>query len=140
MNKWQEFKYTLPNKLVSPYHIQTAISNFAESILSKLSDSHYLLIIFKIRTEDNLLRSISVVQKVNKLQLDNLIEVFIEYWQLKIDNYHQFDIKEIIFNYLIIDNEQKISKPKLNRPKPVVIMQNLLQVGGYNFPATMDRS
>lgn len=135
-NKWLTYSYKLPNNLLGTEQINNAITDFNNTVLCNLSKDQYLLIIFKIKTDDNLIRSISVLQRINKFT--ELQEIFNEYWNLKIDNYIQFTITEIIFNYLIIDDNHKISKPKINKPQIVYIKPNMLKSGSYNFPQTMD--
>ena len=135
-NTWSEFKYELHNKLISTSHINNAVNNFNTKILNQLSEDQYLLVIFKIKTDDNLIRSISTLQRINKSS--KLQEVFNEYWNLKVDNYNQMEVKEIIFNFFLRENKQQVPKPIITSPKNTNIRPNLLQIGGFNFPQTMD--
>nr|WVH37940.1 DNA polymerase [Dichomitus squalens] len=144
-NTWNVFsspepKEGGPNKLITVSQIIGATNKFYAEVLSTLSDGQYLLIIFKIRTNENLIRSISTLQRVNKFIQDDLIAVFIEHWELKEENYKHFKIEEIILNYKIISKEESkentaiINKPLKNR----VNYNNFLKIGTYNFPVTMD--
>lgn len=135
-NKWLTYTYKLPNNLLTSEQITNAVNDFNNNVLQYLSVDQYLLIIFKIKTADKILRSISVAQRINKFT--NLTELFKEYWNLKLDNYQQFLIQEIIFNYFLIDKENKIIEIKITRPQPIVITPNFLRVGSYRFPQTMD--
>lgn len=127
-NKWLTYTYKLPNNLLTSEQITNAVNDFNSTVLQNLSADQYLLIIFKIKASDKILRSISVAQRINKLT--DLTELFKEYWNLKLDNYQQFLIQEIIFNYFLIDKENKITEIKITRPQPIVITPNFLPVGG----------
>ena len=50
------------------------------------------------------------------LSINDLKNVFIEYWELKADNYLQFNIEEIILNYKIISDEKENTSTIINRP------------------------
>ena len=97
-----------------------------------------LLIIFKIQCDDNIIRSISSVQRINKNT--DISEEFIEFWELRKDNYQQFTIKNILFNYFIIKNKDKTIKPKISKSSKQneIKSSNLLRIGSLNFPKTMD--
>ena len=108
------------------------------TIFNELPNNQYLLIIFKIKTEDKLHRTISTVQRINKLDKYELLSVFNEYWILKSNNYVQFSITEIHFNYKLIENSLKITSSKINRPENLTYNPKILKCGSFNFPQTMD--
>ena len=142
-SSWNSYSYKLPNKLLTRAEISNALIKFNQSVFSSLSADQYVYIIFKVKTDDNIIRSISTVQRVNKLTSYDLIKVFIEHWELKTDNYEHFNIEEIIFNYKLISRESENITAILNKPLPVRDINkrnfvNLLKVGTYNFPITMD--
>lgn len=118
-NKWYTYKYILTNKILSEKDIELSINGFIKTIFNELSINQYLLIILKIKTEDKLNRTISTVQRINKLDKYEWLSVFNEYWKLKSNNYVQFSITEIHFNYKIIDNSLKITSSKINIKKSV---------------------
>ena len=97
--EWLTFRYKLSNKLLTVTEINLALIKFNNLIFSTYSENQFILIIFKIRTDENIIRSISTLQWVNKLSINDLKNVYIEYWALKADNYLQFNIEEIILNY-----------------------------------------
>ena len=70
----------------------------------------------------------------------DLIQIFTEFWNLKAKNYEHFEVTEIIFNYRLMTTDKKEDKtPILNKPGKVKrTWVNLLKVGFYNFPMTMD--
>ena len=137
-NHWSTYKYNLPNNILSHISIDLAFTKFNEDILSKLDENQYLLVLFKIKTGDNLFRTISSLQRVNKNDREVLLNSFYEYWDLKYENYLQFSIEEIHFSYKILDLSEKIKGSKINVPKKDSIKPNLLKFGSFNFPKTMD--
>ena len=96
-NKWLTYTYKLPNNILTSEQITNAVNDFKTTVLQPLSDDQYLLIIFKIQCDDNLIRSISSVQRINKNT--DISEEFIEFFEIRMDNYQQFSIKIL---YLII--------------------------------------
>ena len=136
--KWYTYKYILNNNILTEKDIKLAINGFMNTIFNELPNNQYLLIIFKIKTEDKLHRTISTVQRINKLDKYELLSVFNEYWILKSNNYVQFSITEIHFNYKFIDNSFKITSSKINRPENLTYNPKLLKCGSFNFPQTMD--
>ena len=136
-NTWLSYTYKLTNNILTVSLINRAVTDFKNTVLDKLSEDQYLLIIFKIKCSDNLIRSISTVQRINKIS--NVEEVFTEYWSLRSDNYLQFKIEEIIFNYCIIKPNNQITEQKISKAhSKIEYNTNLLRVGSLNFPQTMD--
>ena len=136
--KWYTYKYILNNNILTEKDIELSINGFMNTIFNELSNNQYLLIIFKIKTEDKLHRTISTVQRINKLDKYELLSVFNEYWILKSNNYVQFSITEIHFNYKLIENSLKITSSKINRPENLTYNPKILKCGSFNFPQTMD--
>ena len=136
-NKWINYNYNLPNNLLSMDIIEDAINKFIEVELKNISNNKYFFIMFKIKTSDNIIRNISSVQRIKKGELPDLIEIFQEYWNLKSDNYQQFQIETIIFNYRLIEDSFEISSSKLNKVKKIKT-SSLLNYGGVKLPQTMD--
>ena len=143
-NHWSTYKYNLPNNILSHISIDLALNKFNEDILSKMNENQYLLVLFKIRTEDNLFRTISSIQKITKKEdKELLLESFYEYWDLKYENYVQIPISDICFYYKFVNldvENSKIKTPKsiINTPQRDKIKTNLLKFGSFNFPKTMD--
>ena len=138
--EWLSFRYKLSHKLITNTEISNALLNFNEFILSSLSEDQFILVIFKIRTDENIIRSISTLQRVNNLSIRELKVVFIEHWDLKKENYLQFNIEEIILNYKFISDDMEkttsiINRPTISKPRN---FYNLLNIGSYNSPMTMD--
>ena len=128
----------LPNKILSQDSIELAVLYFDENILSKLEDDQYILVIFKVITSDKIFRNISYIQTVNKNDIDLLSKTFIEYWNIKAEDYNQLTITDIIFNYRLLEPEFNITASKIHLPKKDTFSPNILKIGSYNFPCTMD--
>ena len=142
INKWLEFIFNIENLILLEDHIINAINLFHEQVLSKLEQDTYILIIFRIKTSDNLIRNISTVHRIKNSDSDyeKLIENFTEFWNIKSSEYILYSISEIIFSSKIIDNSHNIIESKINSPisNRIEKMKNLLTLGGFNFPTTMN--
>ena len=136
-NKWQQFPYRLTNNVIGLGEIAQALNLFNKNVLDKLTDQ-YILIIFKIRTSDNLYRTISSLQRINKDDRDKMLSLFREYWNLKIDNYSQDKLTEIIFQYKIIDTASLITSSLINKPRTAQNSKKALKFGSFKLPQTMD--
>ena len=64
-------------------HLKLALNCFKSEILNPLDDHTYLLLAFKIKTTDQIYSSISTLQRINKFDIEELEEVFNEFWELK---------------------------------------------------------
>ena len=144
-NTWLQFNYNLDNKLLTEIHIKNALNLFNNQVLSKLSKDQYVTIIFRTKTDSNYYRNISNLQNVKKDDFHSLLEIFIEFWSIKDEEYLTYIISEIIFSYKINDMNQ-VSNHKLLNIKPlrpvgqldISNKTNLLRFGGFKLPITMD--
>ena len=138
LNKWQSYKYKLENNLLNINHLNLAIEGFNNEILNKLDETQYMLLVFKIKTTDKMFRSISTLQRINKFDIEDLAEVFSEFWELKNSNYSQINVAEVVLEYKLIDLSFNIKTSKINKPKKYLVKPNTLNCGGFNLPQTMD--
>ena len=74
--KWYTYKYILNNNILTEKDIELSINGFINTILTELSNNQYLLIIFKIKTDDKIYRTISTMQKIQKMDKDEIFSVF----------------------------------------------------------------
>ena len=58
-NSWCTFSQPVTNSLMSYDQISLALEKFNEEILIKLTEDQYMLIIFRIKTEENFYRNVS---------------------------------------------------------------------------------
>ena len=99
-----------------------------------MSNNQYLLIIFKIKTDDKIYRTISTMQKIQKMDKDEIFLFLINIGALKSNNYLQFTTTEIHFNYKLIDNSLKIVSSKINRAEVLTYKPlSILRCGSFNF-------
>lgn len=179
INKWSDYLFKLETEtlrhlshpgLVTPNKISIAIESFKELLFLKsntilgitFNSDIKLLIIFKIKTINNQIRSISYMQTIKLGDIDKLKQIFIEYWLLKSEDYYLAQISDIIFTYKILTTsnlETKILKINDNGEpynysynnseptqelEPVKNLQrtptknNKMSFGVFNIPATMD--
>ena len=87
---WYTYTYKLGNKLLSDNTIDNSVNKFNLELFTNLGPDKWFYVIFKIRTADNVIRSISTLQRVNKLKSLDLIQIFTEFWNLKAENYEHF--------------------------------------------------
>ena len=104
INMWNVFTLPLQNNLISSYQIEIAIDKFYRDVFSNLDNDKFLLVIFRIKTIDNLHRNISTIQRVNKNDINKLKDVILAYWKLKSENYNQEALLDLIINYKLIYN------------------------------------
>jgi hypothetical protein len=95
-------------------------------VFSKLDNNQYMLIQFKILNKNNEFRSISYVQRVNKSEFNSLYNIFIEYWDIRSEDYHQMDVQDVVFTYKILSLSLKINVSKLpvHKKKNIIIYPN----------------
>nr|QWO71392.1 DNA polymerase [Arthromyces claviformis] len=135
INKWNNFFFNLGTEtvsasqlplagLVTEQKIIIALEKFKEELFSELSrpSSEYidykedyscyrLLIIFKIQTTNNQIRSISYLQNVNLKEFDLLKKIFLEFWDLKTEEYFLVEVSHIIYSFKLVPLREMQSTP-----------------------------
>ena len=116
-NQWLNYKQQ-NNGPLSNYLIKQYLSNFWLDIMSKIDSSQYILILFKVVNNIEETKSVSYVQRVNNNDFISLYNIFIEFWDIKSEEYHQMDVIEVNFTYKILDNnsnkQEEIKKSKIS--------------------------
>ena len=82
-NKWLNF--IQESNLITSNTIESACVKFYDLVLTNLNKDQYILIIFRIKTENNLYRNISTFQTIRKMDLKEL-SICNEYWLIKSEN------------------------------------------------------
>lgn len=97
-----------------------------------------LLVLFKIKSIDNTYRTLSLLQILNFEEIDKLTPLFIEYWNLRTEDYFLNEISDMVIYYKIVDTslETKLLKPKSRSNFNEDI--KIRKFGGYSLPTTMD--
>lgn len=81
-NKWNDYYYKINNQILTHQHIAASLRSLFTSLVLVNSNTpkiSYILIQFKIKIDDYNIRSISYVQTVIIDQLEDLIDIFIEF-------------------------------------------------------------
>lgn len=139
LNKWYDYTYKINDQILLAEHIEYAVKNFWLQIVEQIEDYQYILIQFKLKTIESEYRTVSYVQTINKNDLDDLILIFKEYWNIRTDDYHILSIDSIIFTYKILTKQGKIGKTKIIPHNKILIQKNKpFSFSGISLPNTMD--
>jgi hypothetical protein len=104
----------------------------------KLENKDNLILIqFKIKLLNNSYRSISYLQTVNFNDLNDLTDIFIEFWSLRDEDYISLNPSHIVYTYKIINDHNNIITTKINRSKSIK-SSDFIKFKGFNLPNTMD--
>lgn len=142
-NIWLDYSYELGNDILSEFTLRIALSSLLYNELSSISDNNYILIQFKIITKEKQYKAISYLQRAKKSEFSELLDSFLEFLNLKSENYKNDTITHIIFTYKVLSLDTAITNSKINRPQQNKRLEesNLikdLKTYGYNIPITMD--
>jgi hypothetical protein len=103
-NKWLEYQYKLHYKIITKENINEALNKFwNEKITNNVKESQIILIQFKVKLTNDIIRSISYLQNVTNSDFELLLDLFINFWEIKSEDYHALNFEEIIFTYKIIE-------------------------------------
>ena len=128
-NKWIDFYYKIDSPLLMEINIFNAVTSLFSNF-NNISNNSIILIQLKVKIENNY-RSISYLQIIKIFQLNELIEIFIEFWNLRDEDYINLNISDIILTYKII--ESNIDITKLNKSRDLIKDNNILfNFKGYN--------
>ena len=76
---------------------------------------------------------------MNLTEFKDLLEIFIEFWNIRDQDYISLNPSHIIFTYKIIEQDNGIIKTsKINRSKSITDNTKTINFKGLNLPATMD--
>src|SRR5271156_660750 len=144
VNKWQDFYFKLDSQLINNNLIIESLKllwNKIEIQREIENKDNSILIQFKIKLPNNSYRSISYLQTVNFNVLNDLSDIFIEFWSLRDEDYTSLNPSHIVYTYKIIKDPSYNNKitTKINRSK-LIKSSNLIKFKGFNLPNTMDFS
>jgi len=146
LNKWQDYYFKVERLgLITDEGISSAHDAFNSEIVEQLIKSNAndipylkLLIIFKVKTVSFQYRTVSYMQTIEVKDFYKIKQLFIEFWNLKSEDYILAPYSDIIFTYNILHNHSNI-KPKLLKPAEVIKTKTeTVKIGGYILPGTMD--
>ena len=137
-NKWYEAVYPTGFVNVSPKLIENGIKDLYEILLLRnINPNQVILIQLKLKHPSGFFRSISLVQNIRFKEFYELINIFIEYWDIRSEDYHIEKWEDILFMFQIPVED---IKPKLVRAKrkSEIHKAYIFRYGGYKLPNTMD--
>jgi len=144
LNKWTDYYYGLYPQIITNITITNSITTFTNSLKdNNISGGSKILIQFKIKIEENNFRSISYLQSINfnQNEIDELIEIFIGFWESRDEGYHCLNPSDIVFTFKIISEAEELGEDKLKiKFNKIKNNENIKTINfkGYNLPNTMD--
>lgn len=153
INIWTNFYWKFPDEPMWDFEenaLNPSLEDFNNKIITPLlynkviNENDLINIQFKV-SSSNVFRSVSLMQRINIKNLDNLNDIFIGYWNSREGEFYTPNqLDHIIFFYKIITKsasvpenfKEKITKfenSKLNRIKPYTH-----NISDINVPMTMD--
>ena len=149
VGKWIDFKFKMENCVINHELITLALQAFFKQVLTHLSDDQELMVMFKVQIVNGPFRNISNLQKTTKLEMSDLLNIFLEYWSMRSAEYKAYPIAYIIFTYYIFNKNQSngttvsktLSNNSANKNKSNKLANTLndtINFGGLSLPATMD--
>jgi|SRR5271168_55592 len=145
-NKWHDFYFKLESQLLSDKLINHSLTLLWDKLKCELENKDPLILIqFKIKIDNNNNRSISFLQTVKFDELDDLIDIFTEFWNLRDEDYTSLSPSHIIYTYKIVKSPSgeegtgSIQTSKFNRDESINTSPSI-KFKGFNLPCTMDFS
>jgi|SRR5882672_552883 len=136
--RWNDFYYDLNNQLLTKNLLNLALTALFNERLSTEKLDHFLIIIFKVKMENESIRSISFSQTIPLNRFKELLFIFFEYWNIRSEDYHTFYIKSIFFTYAIGSVGGEIKGPKIIKAIKPLQKEMSFKFSGFNLPNTMD--
>lgn len=106
-SKWENYKYKIYGNIITDNIIEESINSLKYYLNSfNFNGNQTIIIQFKINYNDNSIRSISYLQTIKISDMNILIDIFKEFWDIKGKEYNELNIKmlDILYTYKIIDN------------------------------------
>lgn len=135
---WNDHAYSLNNILLTKNIIRIHLNKFWNDVMNHLTDDQYVILLFRIQFEDGIYATLNHLQKINKNDFKELLDLLSDILDIKSEEYHSTPIKNVIISYKIIPADKLVlhkSKLVTNIKKRKVTTYKFY---GYNLPATMD--
>jgi hypothetical protein len=123
------------NKLLTNDLIKEMLNKFWDEIMNKI-DNKMVLLLFRIKFEDNTYRTIGNLQKIDRSNLFQLYEILTDLLSIINDEYKTLAIIKLVFSYKIIETDNKNSKIDSFNIKNIKLPT--FKFYGYNLPNTMN--
>jgi hypothetical protein len=98
---WNDYDKPLHNQFLINPMIEDSLYEFWENLATQLDEKQKFHIQFKVKFYDNLYQSISYLQTADKNDYNDILSIFIEFWDLKSEEYKLKPVDSIIYNYKI---------------------------------------
>lgn len=100
MKNWNNFEINLSNPtLISKELLRVNINKFWENIINKLNDNQHVLFILRIKFENNEMKTVTTLKKIDNTMKKDLIEYLYTKISLSNETYSTIPIISIIFSY-----------------------------------------
>jgi hypothetical protein len=116
---WIDYYKPLQNQLLINPMIEGSLYEFLVNIANHLDDKQKFHIQFKVKFNDNLYRSISYLQIADKNDYNDILSIFIEFWDLKSEEYKLKPVDSITYNYKILNKTSEITQSKFISHKSI---------------------
>lgn len=94
LNRWNDFSFNINGQMITDNVINNSLSSlktylFSSNLLNENEPKNVkLLILFKVKSINSQYRTISYMQTININDFDQLNKLFIEYWNLRDEDYY----------------------------------------------------
>jgi hypothetical protein len=105
--------------------------------MSRLSDETYVMLLFRMEYEEDIILTLGPQQKINKYDLSELVKGYISLLEIKDAKYKNKSMNSIIISYKIIPEDKLVMK-KSRIYMPEVKKLSFYTFFGYNLPLTTD--
>ena len=136
-NPWINLKIPLNNLILNDEVLQMALTEFWSKVMSKLSDNTFILILFRMEYDNDLIFTLGPPSKINKHNFEALLKSYITLLQIKDDRYKNTPLKSIIISHKIIPEDKLLSKnSKIFNPEIKPKKPRFFTFFGYSLPTT----
>jgi hypothetical protein len=105
----------------------------------KKNDDQYVMFLFRMEYENDLILTLGPQQKINKHDFDQLLNSYIILLQIKDERYKNTPMTNIILSYKIIPKDKLVlKKSKIYDPQLKIKKLPFYTFFGYNLPVTTD--
>ena len=105
--------------------------------MSKLSDKTFILILFRMEYDNDLILTLGPQSKINKNNFEELLKSYKNLLEIKDDRYKNTPLKNIIISYKIIPNDKLLLKnSRIFNPQIKGNKTKFFTFFGYSLPTT----
>jgi hypothetical protein len=130
---WQYLTLQNNTNIFSHSDLENALNLYWNEVMDKLDDSTVVALLFKVKLNNGLWKTIAPLQKVNNTNFNKLLNTLKLFININGNNYDSLETIKIQFQYSILDKSAtaEIVKPLSNEVTHY-------KINGYNLPLTTD--